>query len=144
MVGNSFGEAFRITTFGESHGEGVGVVVDGCPSGIRLSAEDFERDMGRRRPGRQELDTPRDEPDRVEILSGVFEGRTTGAPVALFIRNRDVDSKPYEVVRHLSGPAMPITHTSRNTAILISGEGAGRQPVRPPRELLRELWPGNF
>jgi len=104
MVGNSFGEAFRITTFGESHGEGVGVVVDGCPSGIRLSAEDFERDMGRRRPGRQELDTPRDEPDRVEILSGVFEGRTTGAPVALFIRNRDVDSKPYEVVRHLFRP----------------------------------------
>lgn len=104
MGGNSFGEVFRITTFGESHGKGVGVVVDGCPSSILLSAEDFEKDMARRRPGRGELDTPRDEPDRVEILSGVFEGRTTGAPVTLFIRNRDVDSKPYEVLRHLFRP----------------------------------------
>jgi chorismate synthase len=104
MGGNSFGEVFRITTFGESHGEGVGVVVDGCPSGIHLSAEDFERDMERRRPGREEMDTARNESDRVEILSGVFEGLSTGAPVTLFIRNRDVDSRPYEVLRRLFRP----------------------------------------
>jgi chorismate synthase len=104
MAGNSFGKIFRITTFGESHGEGVGVVIDGCPTGIGLSREDFARDMARRRPGRHPGSTPRKEKDRVEILSGVFEGRTTGAPITLFIRNRDVDSRPYEILRQVFRP----------------------------------------
>lgn len=104
MGGNTFGQIFRITTFGESHGPGVGVVIDGCPPKIELASKDFERDMARRRPGRNRLDSPRKEADRVEILSGVFEDRTTGAPVTLFIRNRDVDSKPYSVLRHLFRP----------------------------------------
>ena len=73
MAGNTFGEAFRVTTFGESHGRGIGAVVDGCPSGIFLSESDFEEEMARRRPGRSPADTPRRETDRVEILSGVFE-----------------------------------------------------------------------
>jgi len=104
MSGNSFGEVFRITTFGESHGHGVGAVIDGCPPRISLSPEDFVRDMGRRRPGRDSLVTPRSEEDRVEILSGVFEDLTTGAPISLFIRNRDVDTRPYEIIRRLFRP----------------------------------------
>jgi len=104
MSGNSFGEAFRVTTFGESHGHGVGVVVDGCPPRISLSPQDFVRDMGRRRPGKGSHTTPRSEEDRVEILSGVFEDLTTGAPITLFIRNHDVDSRPYETLRRLFRP----------------------------------------
>lgn len=104
MGGNTFGKAFQVTTFGESHGEAVGAVVDGCPPGIRLAPEDFAAEMARRRAGGQPHDTPRTEPDRVEILSGVFEEKTTGAPIALFIRNRDVDTRPYEVLRGVFRP----------------------------------------
>ena len=104
MAGNTFGEVFRITTFGESHGEGVGVVIDGCPSRIHLSPEDFVPDMTRRRPGTNPFGTPRREEDKVEILSGVFEGLTTGAPITLFTRNQDVDSRPYEVLREVFRP----------------------------------------
>jgi len=104
VPGNTFGEIFRITTFGESHGEGIGVVIDGCPPMIRLSPVDFFVDMARRRPGLRASDTPRKEEDHVEILSGVLEGLTTGAPIALFIRNRDADSSPYEILRHLFRP----------------------------------------
>jgi chorismate synthase len=104
MAGNSFGQAFRVTTFGESHGEGVGVVIDGCPPGIRLSEDEFGPEMERRRPGKSSIESPRREEDKVEILSGVFEGLTTGAPISLFIRNRDADSGPYEILRDLFRP----------------------------------------
>jgi chorismate synthase len=104
MAGNSFGEIFRVTTFGESHGEGVGVIIDGCPPRISLSTEDFAEDMARRRPGTRSFSTPRREEDQVEILSGVYQGMTTGAPIALFIRNRDADSRPYEILRQLFRP----------------------------------------
>ena len=104
MAGNSFGKIFKITTYGESHGEGVGVVVDGCPPRIDLSREDFARDMARRRSGGHSVSTPRKEKDQVEILSGVFEGRTTGAPITLFIRNQDADSRPYEILRQVFRP----------------------------------------
>ena len=104
MAGNSIGEVLRVTTFGESHGEGVGAVIDGCPSRIGLSPEDFVHDMARRSPGRSSFDTPRKEEDRVEILSGIFEGLTTGAPITLFIKNKDADSRPYETLRRLFRP----------------------------------------
>lgn len=104
MAGNSFGTLFRVTTFGESHGPGIGAVIDGCPSRTPLTPEDFIAAMARRRPGRTPLDTPRREEDRVEILSGVFEGQTTGAPIALFIHNRDADSRPYEILRDAFRP----------------------------------------
>jgi len=104
MPGNSFGEMFRVTTFGESHGMGIGVVIDGCPSKVPLTEEDFRLPMSRRRPGRSPSDTPRREEDRVEIISGVFQGLTTGAPIALFIRNQDVDSSPYESIRDVFRP----------------------------------------
>jgi len=104
MAGNSFGRIFRITTFGESHGVGVGVVVDGCPPRLSLSTEDFVREMSRRRPGKRSFESPRKETDQVESLSGVFEGLTTGTPIALFIQNRDADSRPYEILRQLFRP----------------------------------------
>ena len=104
MAGNSFGEIFRITTYGESHGKGIGAVIDGCPSGIALSPPDFEAEMGRRRPGLGAFDTPRKEEDAVEILSGVFEGLTTGAPISLFIPNKDARSKSYELLKSLFRP----------------------------------------
>jgi len=104
MAGNSFGVLFRVTTFGESHGAGVGAVIDGCPPGIGLTSEDFVRDMARRRPGRSAYDTPRRELDQVEVLSGVFEGMTTGAPINLYIRNKDAKSKPYEILKQLFRP----------------------------------------
>lgn len=104
MAGSSFGNAFRLTTFGESHGKGIGAVIDGCPSRIPISEGDFVKEMERRRPGRTSIDTPRAETDRVEILSGVFEGLTTGTPIALFIHNRDVKSAPYKILRKLFRP----------------------------------------
>lgn len=104
MPGNSFGKLFTVTTFGESHGDGVGVIIDGCPPGISLTREDFVRDMARRRPGTSPIASPRQEADQGEILSGVFEGMTTGAPVTLFIRNQDADSRPYEFLRQLFRP----------------------------------------
>lgn len=104
MAGNSFGEMFRITTFGESHGKGIGVVIDGCPSQIGLKQKDFEYAMARRRPGGSEFDTPRREDDNVEILSGVFEDLTTGAPIALFIKNKDARSKSYDHIKNIFRP----------------------------------------
>jgi len=104
MAGNTFGDIFRVTTYGESHGKGIGAVIDGCPSGIGLSSQDFDSEMGRRRPGLGAFDTPRKEEDRVEILSGVFEGLTTGAPISLFISNKDARSKSYEILKALFRP----------------------------------------
>lgn len=98
MAGNSFGTLFRITTWGESHGPGLGVVVDGCPAGLSLTAEDIQADLDRRRPGQSRITSPRQEKDRVEILSGVFEGKTTGTPVSLLVRNVDHESKDYKVL----------------------------------------------
>jgi chorismate synthase len=104
MAGNTFGALFRITTFGESHGKGIGVIIDGCPSEMSLTSKDFERDMARRRPGKRTFDTPRSEEDHVEILSGVFEDLTTGAPIMLYIQNQDVESKSYDVLKELFRP----------------------------------------
>ncbi|HTY02612.1 MAG TPA: chorismate synthase [Rhodocyclaceae bacterium] len=95
MSGNTFGTLFRVTSFGESHGPAIGCVVDGCPPGMALCAEDIQADLDRRRPGTSRHVTQRREPDTVEILSGVFEGRTTGTPIGLLIRNEDQRSQDY-------------------------------------------------
>ena len=95
MSGSTFGTLFRVTTWGESHGPGVGVVVDGCPAGIPLSEEDIQRFLDRRRPGQSKYTTKRNESDTVEILSGVFEGTTTGTPISLLVRNQDQRSRDY-------------------------------------------------
>ena len=94
-MGNSFGELFRITTWGESHGGGIGVVIDGCPPRIELSESDIQRELDRRRPGQSSIVTTRDEPDRCQILSGVFEGRTLGTPISILVRNEDARPEAY-------------------------------------------------
>ncbi len=104
MASNFFGQIFRITTFGESHGPGIGVVIDGCPAGLPLTAEDIDLELARRKPGNRAHTSPRKEDDHVKILSGLFEGKTTGAPIALWIENRDVDTSPYEAIKHLYRP----------------------------------------
>lgn len=103
MSGSLFGRLFTVTTWGESHGPALGAVVDGCPPGIPLAEEDIQRDLNRRRPGKA-LTSPRQEKDQVEILSGVFEGKTTGTPISLIIRNRDVRSKDYTSLSQLYRP----------------------------------------
>ena len=95
MSGSTLGTLFCVTTFGESHGPAIGCVVDGCPPGMELSEADIQPDLDRRRPGTSRHVTQRKEDDKVEILSGVFEGRTTGTPIALLIRNIDQRSKDY-------------------------------------------------
>ncbi|MGG6293223.1 chorismate synthase [Leptolyngbya sp. AN02str] len=95
-MGSSFGHAFRISTFGESHGGGVGVVIDGCPPQLDISAEEIQVELDRRRPGQSKITTPRKEADRCEILSGVFEGKTLGTPIAILVRNTDARSQDYD------------------------------------------------
>ncbi len=95
MAGNTFGRIFTVTSFGESHGPAIGCVVDGCPPGLTLSIEDIQKELDRRKPGTSRHVTQRQESDAVEILSGVFEGKTTGTPIALLIRNEDARSKDY-------------------------------------------------
>ncbi|MBC6990747.1 chorismate synthase [Hymenobacter sp. BT491] len=102
---NSFGTLFRITTFGESHGVGIGVTIDGCPAGLPVTAETIQTALDRRRPGQSDLTTPRREADRVEVLSGLFEGQTTGTPIGLFIRNQDQASHDYSHIEHAYRPS---------------------------------------
>ena len=104
MAGSTFGELFRFTTWGESHGPAIGVVVDGVPSRLPLAAEEIQHWLDRRRPGQSRFTTQRQEPDRVEILSGVFEGLTTGTPVSLLIRNEDQRSKDYGAIARAYRP----------------------------------------
>ena len=98
MSGSTFGTHFKITTFGESHGPALGVVVDGCPAGIPLSGEYVQTFLNRRRPGQNAFATPRKEADAVEILSGIFEGKTTGTPIAMMIRNETQRSADYSEI----------------------------------------------
>src|SRR5262249_3117319 len=104
MSGNTLGKLFSVTSFGESHGPAIGCVVDGCPPGLPLSEADIQRELDRRRPGTSRHVTQRREPDTVEILSGVFEGRTTGTPIALLIRNEDQRSKDYSNIARTFRP----------------------------------------
>ena len=99
MSGNTFGKLFTVTTFGESHGIALGCIVDGCPPGMNLTEEDIQEDLDRRSPGRSKHTTQRKEPDKVEILSGVFEGKTTGTPIGLIIKNKDQRSKDYSDIK---------------------------------------------
>lgn len=104
MAGNTFGSVFRVTTWGESHGTAVGATIDGCPPGIALTPELIQGDLDRRRPGTGGAASPRQEPDRVEILSGVFENQTTGTPISLVIFNKDAHSKSYDNLKDIFRP----------------------------------------
>jgi chorismate synthase len=104
-MGSSFGQLFRITTWGESHGGGVGVVIDGCPPRIELSEEDIQHELDRRRPGQSAIVTPRDEADRCQILSGVFEGRTLGTPISILVMNKDARPEAYAEMKSTYRPS---------------------------------------
>ena len=104
MGGNSLGTLFKVTTWGESHGKALGAVIDGCPPRMELSVEDIQKELERRRPGRGKGTSPRKEEDRVEILSGVYEGKTTGTPISLLVWNQDVHSDAYEELKDLFRP----------------------------------------
>lgn len=105
MPGNSFGQRFRITTFGESHGAGLGVVIDGMPAGFALDLDAVARDLARRRPGQSALVSPRKEADQFEVLSGLFEGRTLGTPLTFLFRNVDADARVYEPFKEIYRPS---------------------------------------
>jgi len=104
MAGNSFGKLFTLTTWGESHGKAVGVVVDGCPAGLHLVESDIQKELDRRRVGQSRVTSQRKEEDRVEILSGTFEDTTTGTPISMIVYNTDADSSKYEPIKHLFRP----------------------------------------
>ncbi len=105
MPGNSFGELFRVTTFGESHGGAVGCVVDGCPPGLEISESEIQKELDRRKPGQSSITTPRSEHDTIAILSGVFEGKTTGTPILMLAHNKDVRSQDYSELKSLFRPS---------------------------------------
>ncbi len=129
MSGNSIGKLFVVTTFGESHGRALGCVVDGCPPGLALDAAELQRDLDRRRPGRSRHTTQRNEPDRVQILSGVFEGRTTGTPIGLLIENTDQRSKDYGDIKDKFRPGHA-DYTYQQKYGIRDYRGGGRSSAR--------------
>ncbi|MFZ0565636.1 MAG: chorismate synthase [Chlamydiales bacterium] len=129
MAGNHFGTIFRITTWGESHGKAVGVVIDGCPAGLELAEKDIEVELAKRAPGRHPHTSPRKEPDHVQIYSGLFKGKTTGTPISILILNRDVDSTPYEMTSHLLRPGHA-NYTYLEKYGIFDYRGGGRASAR--------------
>ena len=105
MAGNSFGNIFKLTTFGESHGIAIGGIIDGCPPGLELDLDAIQQEMDRRRPGQSKIVTQRKEPDTVEFLSGIFEGKTTGTPIGFVIKNTNQKSKDYSHIKDVFRPS---------------------------------------
>jgi chorismate synthase len=129
MPGNTFGQLFRITTFGESHGGGVGVVVDGCPPGIAITEAEIQKDLDRRKPGQSRITTPRKEQDKIHILSGVVDGKTTGTPIMMVAYNDDVRSEDYLELKDLYRPGhADFTFTQKYG--LRDWRGSGRASAR--------------
>src|ERR1700720_687956 len=129
MSGNTFGKLFCVTSFGESHGPAIGCVVDGCPPGLDLAEADIQRELDRRKPGTSRHVTQRRESDTVEILSGVFEGKTTGTPIALLIRNEDQRSKDYANIADTFRPGHA-DYTYWQKYGIRDYRGGGRQSAR--------------
>ena len=129
MSGNTFGKIFTVTTFGESHGVALGCIVDGCPPGMTLSEKDIQVDLDRRSPGKSEHTTKRNEPDAVEILSGTFEGKTTGTPIGLIIRNKDQKSKDYSDIKDKFRPGHA-DYTYQQKYGIRDYRGGGRSSAR--------------
>lgn len=130
MSGNTYGKLFTVTTAGESHGPALVAIVDGCPPGLELSARDLQRDLDRRKPGTSRHTTQRQEADEVEILSGVFEGKTTGTPIGLLIRNTDQKSKDYSAIKDLFRPAHAADYTYHHKYGVRDYRGGGRSSAR--------------
>lgn len=129
MAGNTFGTLYKITTFGESHGKGIGVVIDGCPSGLEIDLDHIFSELQRRKPGQSKIVTQRKENEEFEVLSGVFEGKTTGTPLAIFIRNQDQRSKDYSHIANKFRPShADYTYTEKYG--LRDYRGGGRSSAR--------------
>ena len=129
MAGNTIGQLFAVTTFGESHGPALGAVIDGCPPGIEISEDEIQVDLDRRRPGQSKYTTQRKEKDRIQILSGVFEGKTTGTSIGLLIQNEDQKSKDYEQIKNIYRPAHA-DFTYQNKYGIRDYRGGGRSSAR--------------
>jgi len=128
-MGNTFGQLFRVTTFGESHGGGVGAVIDGCPPRIEISEAEIQRELDRRRPGQSKLTTQRKEEDHCEIVSGVFEGRTLGTPIAILVRNKDARREDYnEIARRFRPSHADYTYEAKYG--IRNWQGGGRASAR--------------
>jgi len=129
MASNSLGDVFKVTTFGESHGKAIGAIIDGCPANIEISGEDIQKELDRRRPGQSEVTSARKEEDKAEILSGIFEGRTTGAPIAIIIFNKNADGSGYEKIKNLLRPGHA-NFTYLKKYRIFDYKGAGRSSGR--------------
>ena len=128
-MSNTFGNIFRLTTFGESHGPGIGGVVDGFPAGIDIDQDFIQHELDRRRPGQSRITTPRKEADKVELLSGVFEGKSTGCPIGFLVRNTNQHSNDYDNIRNLYRPShADFTYTQKYG--LRDHTGGGRSSAR--------------
>ncbi len=148
-MSSSFGQQFRITTWGESHGGGVGVVIDGCPPGLVIDEDEIQADLDRRRPGASPLTSQRNEPDRIRILSGVFEGKSLGTPICMMVENKDARAKDYEPFKHLYRPSHA-DYTYDAKFGIRNWMGGGRASARETigrvaagavaRKLLRDAW----
>jgi chorismate synthase len=129
MSGNTFGKIFRVTTFGESHGKALGCVIDGCPPNIKIDESDIQKDLNRRKPGQSKYTTQRKEDDKVEILSGIFNGVTTGTPITLIIFNKDQKSKDYSEIKNKFRPGHA-DFTYQKKYGIRDYRGAGRSSAR--------------
>ena len=136
MSGSSFGKIFRITTWGESHGPGIGVVIDGCPAGLALCEDHIQKFLDRRKPGQSKYTTKRNEADSVEILSGIFEGKTTGTLFSFAIRTSALAITA--ILQSCSAPDMPTILLQRNTGSGITGEAAV-PPAEKRSDVLRQV-----
>ena len=135
MAGSTYGTLFRITTWGESHGPAIGVVIDGCPSGLSLSEEDIQKQLDRRKPGQSKFTTKRKESDTAQILSGVFEGKTTGTPISVIVYNQDLRSRDYGKIKDCYRPGHA-DYTFDADVLLPVKRLAGSQPV----QLRKKSW----
>ncbi len=129
MAGNSFGQLFQITTFGESHGKAIGVVVDGCPPGLEISQEDIQKEIDRRKPGQSHLFSKRQEKDRIQILSGIFDGKTTGTPILILVFNKDIRSSDYYSLKNIFRPGSA-DYTYQRKYLIRDFRGGGRASGR--------------
>lgn len=129
MSGNSFGDIFKVTTFGESHGSAIGFIIDGCPSGLDIDLAFIQAELDLRRPGRHEFVSPRNEKDQIKIISGVYEGKSTGAPICMMISNQDIDSSSYKPLEKVFRPGHA-NYTYLQKFGLFDPRGAGRASAR--------------
>ncbi|MCL1934405.1 MAG: chorismate synthase [Candidatus Azobacteroides sp.] len=126
---NTFGNIFRLTSFGESHGEAIGGIIDGCPAGIEINKEFIQKELDRRKPGQSEITTSRDEPDKVEFLSGIYEGKTMGTPIGFTVKNRNQQSSDYEHYKNVYRPSHA-DFTYREKYLIRDHRGGGRSSAR--------------